>query len=115
MRHASDYGAGEVRACHCGYYVHYLGAKKSMADSIVVIGDGHTHGGFVLAGSPSHKINGRPIARMGDAVSCPLHGISRISQVRGLYKVDGVPGAASGDMTECGAVLIGSVSARVGS
>ena len=85
-----------------------------MADSIVVVGDGHTHGGFVLAGSPSRKINGHPIACMGDAVSCPLHGISRISQVRGLYKVDGVPGAASGDATECGAVLMGSVSARVG-
>ncbi|EON19224.1 PAAR motif protein [compost metagenome] len=86
-----------------------------MADSIVVVGDGHTHGGVVLAGSPNRKINGRPIARQGDAVSCPLHGISRISQVRGLYKVDGVPGAVSGDMTDCGAVLIGSVSARVGS
>ncbi|CAM3208265.1 PAAR domain-containing protein [Cupriavidus taiwanensis] len=85
-----------------------------MANSIVVVGDGHTHGGFVLAGSPSRKINGRPMACMGDAVSCPLHGISRISQVRGLYKVDGVPGAASGDATECGAVLMGSVSARVG-
>jgi uncharacterized Zn-binding protein involved in type VI secretion len=86
-----------------------------MSESMITVGDCHTHGGFVIAGSPSRKINGRPIARQWDAVSCPLHGPNRISQVSGSYSVDGVPGALSGDLTECGAVLVGSLSARVAS
>ncbi|MDF3833850.1 PAAR domain-containing protein [Cupriavidus basilensis] len=84
-----------------------------MSNSIATVGDLHTHGGVILSGSPNRRINGRPIARRGDMVSCPLHGPNVIEQVMGLFKVDGEDGAATGDRTRCGAVLIGSAPARV--
>lgn len=90
-----------------------------MSEQMIVVGDTTTHGGTVISGSPTSRINGRPIARLGDLVSCPQcyadgrpHGINPIVQVAGRYKVDGIPGACAGDLTECGCALIGSHEAR---
>lgn len=90
-----------------------------MSADIITVGDTTTHGGVVISGSPTCKIRGRPIARLGDLVRCPQnypdgrpHGINRIVQVAGRYKVGGIPGACAGDLTECGCALIGSQEAR---
>jgi uncharacterized Zn-binding protein involved in type VI secretion len=37
-------------------------------------GDDTSHLGKILAGSDSIKIKGRRAARVGDKVSCPIHG-----------------------------------------
>ncbi|WER48215.1 PAAR domain-containing protein [Cupriavidus sp. WKF15] len=41
--------------------------------------DATSHGGKVLAGSDSIQVKGRRTARVGDIVSCPIHGDSRIT------------------------------------
>lgn len=79
-----------------------------MADGICTIGDTTSHGGEILTGSSHHRIRGKGIARLYDKVSCPIHGENRIAQVKGLYRLDGRPGAVDGDVTECGAKLISS-------
>ncbi|WP_296225561.1 PAAR domain-containing protein [Ralstonia sp. UBA689] len=79
-----------------------------MSANIITVGDIGTHGAVVTTGSPTSKIRGRPIARLGDFVNCPKHGINRIVQVSGPAKVGGIPMARAGDITECGCVLIGS-------
>jgi len=90
-----------------------------MSEEIITVGDTTTHGGVVISGSPACKIRDRAIARLGDLVNCPQHypdgrphGINPIVQVRGRYKVGGIPGACAGDLTACGCALIGSKPAR---
>lgn len=90
-----------------------------MSADIITVGDTTTHGGIVIIGSPTSRIRGKPIARLGDLVNCPQlypdgrpHGVNRIVQVAGRYRVGGIPGACAGDMTECGCVLVGSQLAR---
>lgn len=73
-------------------------------------GDSTNHGGKVLNCSPNHKVDGKPIARLGDMVSCPkCGGVYPIVQIlpRGM-SMDGKPPAFEGDKTACGASLIAS-------
>lgn len=90
-----------------------------MSADIITVGDTTTHGGVVISGSDTCRVKGKPIARLGDLVSCPQcypdgrpHGINPIVQVAGRYKVGGIPGACAGDICECGCVLVGSHGAR---
>lgn len=87
-----------------------------MARKIIVLGDVTDHGGKVIEGSPTHAINGKPIARLGDKVDCPIpnHGVNPIVEGDSDYRVNGIPVALEGHKTECGCVLIGSVSATRG-
>ncbi|MBX7229530.1 MAG: PAAR domain-containing protein [Burkholderiaceae bacterium] len=43
-----------------------------MPKSLALVGDSTTHGGTVISGASLANINGSPIARVGDKVSCPL-------------------------------------------
>jgi len=73
-------------------------------------GDTTSHNGKVLSCSPEHKVDGVPIARLGDMVSCPkCGGVYPIVQVmpRGM-NMGGKPPAFEGDKTACGASLIAS-------
>ncbi|WP_114809218.1 PAAR domain-containing protein [Paraburkholderia kururiensis] len=75
-------------------------------------GDTTDHGGRVLACSPLSKVDGKPVARLGDMVSCPkCGGVYPIVQIlpRGMT-MDGKPPAFEGDKTACGATLIASQS-----
>lgn len=76
-------------------------------------GDKTTHGGTVLTGDPTLLIYGRPAARVGDQVSCPLcKKIGRI--VTGAPTMfDGQSIARHDDLTDCGAKLIASQSTDV--
>ena len=81
-------------------------------DAFIVEGDTTSHGGKVISCSPDSKVEGRPIARLGDMVSCPkCGGVYPIVQVmpRGVT-AGGRPPAFEGDKTACGATLIASQS-----
>ncbi len=71
-------------------------------------GDATSHGGKILTGSNRITVKGRRAARIGDRVSCPIHGDNEI--VEGSDRVmDGTtPLSRDGDHTRCGAVLIAS-------
>lgn len=79
-----------------------------MPQTIITVGCPTDHGGQVISGDPIAKINGKPIAKIGDICSCPIHGTTRIvagpCTARGL--INGRPTAVSGDMTDCGAKLL---------
>lgn len=75
-------------------------------------GDTTSHGGKVLACTPTNKVDGRPLALLGDKASCPkCGGIYPIVGVKNLgMTFDGRPVASEGDTTACGATLIASQS-----
>jgi uncharacterized Zn-binding protein involved in type VI secretion len=68
--------------------------------------DDTTHGGKILTGSDRIKVKGRRAARVGDIVSCPIHGDNPITSGSARMTDAGVPLARDGDQTECGSVLI---------
>lgn len=75
----------------------------------IVRGDKTSHGGTVLAGSPFSDCDGKPIARMGDMVACPMcKGVFPIAQGDQSNIIDGSPVAYHGCKTACGAMLIAS-------
>ena len=78
--------------------------------SQAVLGDMTSHGGVVIAGSPTNSWHGLPIARKGDGVFCPrckphffriTEGLSDCTDTDAL-----IPMATEGHLTGCGAVLI---------
>lgn len=79
-----------------------------MARPYIVYGDATDHGGKVLEGSDTTTINGKPVARVGDKVSCPRpgHGTCAIVSGDATCLIDGKPVARHGDKTGCGAVLV---------
>ncbi|MCA8031642.1 PAAR domain-containing protein [Burkholderia arboris] len=77
-------------------------------------GDATTHGGRVLTGSDRIKLKGRRAARIGDKVSCPIHGDNEIVEGSSRMKDGTTQLSRDGDHTRCGAVLNASSSgARV--
>ena len=48
----------------------------------------------------------KPIARMGDSHSCPLHGNNVITSGSSGMSVNGQAVACLGDMTACGATIV---------
>jgi uncharacterized Zn-binding protein involved in type VI secretion len=68
--------------------------------------DGTSHGGKILMGSNRIKVRGRCAARVGDIVSCPIHGDNPIVSGSSSMTDAGVPLARDGDKTQCGSVLI---------
>ncbi|MCA8108031.1 MULTISPECIES: PAAR domain-containing protein [Burkholderia] len=77
-------------------------------------GDATTHGGRVLTGSDRIKVKGRRAARIGDKVSCPIHGDNEIVEGSSRMKDGTTQLSRDGDRTRCGAVLIApSSGARV--
>lgn len=81
-----------------------------MTRPIIVVGDATSHGGKVIQGAPTATISGIPVARVGDAVTCPKkgHGTTVIATGDVNMLVDGKPVARHGDKTACGATLIAS-------
>jgi uncharacterized Zn-binding protein involved in type VI secretion len=72
--------------------------------------DDTSHGGKILTGSDRIKVNGRRAARIGDIVSCPLHGDNPILSGSSGMTDAGVPLARDGDRTLCGSALIAKLS-----
>ncbi|MGF6964860.1 putative Zn-binding protein involved in type VI secretion [Paraburkholderia sp. WC7.3g] len=71
-------------------------------------GDATSHGGKILTGSDRIKVKGRRVARIGDKVSCPIHGDNQIVEGSDRMKDGTTPLSRDGDHTQCGAVLIAS-------
>ncbi|AOK07961.1 hypothetical protein WI41_25065 [Burkholderia latens] len=71
-------------------------------------GDATSHGGKILTGSDRIKVKGRRAARIGDRVSCPIHGDNEIIEGSGRMKDGTTPLSRDGDHTPCGAVLLAS-------
>ncbi|MCT7304628.1 PAAR domain-containing protein [Ralstonia wenshanensis] len=86
-----------------------------MSAEIIRVGDSTDHGGIVLNGIPSTDLDGRPMAGVGNMVSCPkCSGSFAIVEGAAHYTVNGVQIALSGMKTACGAVLLaGNHRARV--
>jgi uncharacterized Zn-binding protein involved in type VI secretion len=92
-----------------------------MSLPIAVLGDSTDHGGKIITGSDTHKIGGKPIARLYDLVDCPQsypdgrsHGINKIIEAHPTVTIGGQRVALQGHHTECGCALIGSLTASVG-
>lgn len=73
-------------------------------------GDRTSHGGIVQKCSRTDMMDGRPMAMLGDMVSCPrCGGVFPIVSTKPLgMTFDGRPPATEGDKTACGAELIAS-------
>jgi uncharacterized Zn-binding protein involved in type VI secretion len=91
-----------------------------MSLKIIVVGDPTDHGGKVISGSSLHVVDGKPIARLGDQVDCPLHypggkphGINKIITAHPTLSVGGIAVAVEDCVTECGCKLIGMRRASV--
>lgn len=77
-----------------------------MPRQMIVVGDTTTHGGEVVSGSSSDRIDGKAIARKGDLVNCPQHGINPIIEGDASCTLDGRPVALEGHHAECGCALV---------
>lgn len=84
-----------------------------MARTWIVVGDSTSHGGTVVSGSPFTDIDGKPVARVGDKVTCPKCGPTTIANGEPTIDIDGKPVARHGDKTACGATLISGQQVRV--
>jgi uncharacterized Zn-binding protein involved in type VI secretion len=71
-------------------------------------GDATSHGGTILTGSDRIKVKGRRAARVGDKVSCPIHGDNEIVEGSDRMKDGTASLSRDGDHTRCGAQLIAS-------
>ena len=73
----------------------------------IVLGDRTSHGGVVISGDPTWTVDGQPIARVGDQVSCPRCKLtSTIVSSRFPSVMDmGKPVAYDQDRTGCGAII----------
>lgn len=75
-----------------------------------MLGDRTSHGGTVIEASQVTFTHNKPIARVGDQVTCPIpgHGTTVIVEGDPTMILDGKPVARHGDKCACGAVLISS-------
>lgn len=83
-----------------------------------MLGDGTSHGGTVVEATQVTFTHNKPIARVGDKVTCPIpgHGTTVIVEGDPTMILDGKPVARHGDKCACGAVLISSqVVSSIGS
>lgn len=80
---------------------------------VIRLGDPTDHGGNVVSGSPSSVIFDKPVARLGDKVTCPKQGHTNCVIAEGDpdWQVDGIPVALEGHKTSCGATLISTLGA----
>ena len=74
---------------------------------LILLGDVTDHGGRVLTASSGHRA-GKPIACVGDTVSCPTHGDNPIIGGGRTILIDGRMIATNGMSTQCGSHLIAS-------
>ncbi|MGN8278688.1 PAAR domain-containing protein [Pseudomonas sp. SMN5] len=81
-----------------------------MSQGFVLLGDKNTHGGEVITASSTTIVRGRPVALVGDEVSCvvPGHGINPIIEGCATWFENGRALVVNGCRSECGCRLISS-------
>ena len=79
---------------------------------VIRLGDDTNHGGKVITASTTMKVMGKPVARVGDLVSCPIHkhGVNSIIEGEPTMKDQGKKIALDGHKSACGCSLISSIS-----
>lgn len=83
--------------------------------AIARIGDPTSHGGVITQASPSVMTGHMPVARQGDAATCPLHGPTVIAGGSATVRANGQGVARMGDPLACGATIgLGNVTVQVG-
>ncbi|RBG21627.1 PAAR domain-containing protein, partial [Xanthomonas oryzae pv. oryzae] len=81
--------------------------EDAMARMIIVVGDRTTGGGTVVSGSLETDIDGMPVARVGDRVTCRKHpGVHTIATGDITLMIEGQPVARHGDRLSCGCQLL---------
>lgn len=76
-----------------------------------------THGAQLITSSPDRYVNSIPVVRLGDLISCPLHGhgINPIIAVHVTQETDNMPVAPLTAIAACGATIItGSTDTYIG-
>lgn len=76
--------------------------------NVIRLGDPTDHGGAVTqVADTTYKVDGIPVARVGDLCSCPKRGHNNCTIAEGdpEHTVNGIPVAYEGHHTSCGAVL----------
>ncbi|MFK0095013.1 PAAR domain-containing protein [Pseudomonas sp. NPDC090592] len=83
-----------------------------MYQGLVLLGDGTTHGGKVISASSTMTVRGKPVALVGDEVSCPLpgHGNNRLVEGSEQWSEGGRALVVDGCRSECGCQVISSAS-----
>ena len=82
-------------------------AFNILGKHVIVLGDKTTHGGEVITGSENFSYLGKPVARVGDKVSCPkCNGVFEITEGVASAFDHGNRIAVHDCLTSCGAKLI---------
>ncbi|WP_024301797.1 PAAR domain-containing protein [Pseudogulbenkiania sp. MAI-1] len=78
---------------------------------VIRLGDPTSHGGTVVSAASSTVLFGKPVALLGDKVTCPQQGHSNCTIVEGdsTWLVGGKPVALEGHKVSCGATLISTL------
>lgn len=79
---------------------------------VIRLGDPTTHGGSVITASSQTIVKGKPIARVGDLVACPItgHGVNPIVEGEANFLDGGKAVALDGHKTACGCSLISTLN-----
>ena len=74
----------------------------------------HTAGGAITGGSPRDRVDGAPIALLGDAVAAhapcpavPVHCAATMAEGSARTRIDGIPVVRAGDAATCGHAATG--------
>ena len=78
---------------------------------VIRLGDPTSHGGSVVSASSVIVINGKPVARIGDLVTCPIpgHGTNPIVEGDPVWLDAGKPIALENHKSACGCSLISTL------
>lgn len=77
-------------------------------------GDSTSHGGKVIKVSGNFPVNGKRAARVGDWVSCPIHGDNKLVEAGGATLEGGIPYVLHGCRSKCGSTVIADSTTVVG-
>jgi len=77
-----------------------------LTQPVARLGDTLTHGANLISASTSRNVDGIGVARLGDSVYCPIHGLNQIISVNTKVNTDNQPTAQVSAVAECGAVVI---------
>lgn len=82
---------------------------------IARLGDTSTHGGSIVTSASRTYAEGQLIARVGDMLACPIHGLNPIVSGSPDHFVEGQSCARTSSTTACGASIIGGASRTLSS
>lgn len=73
--------------------------------AVARVTDTISHGGAITSGSPTVFVNALPVARLGDAAVCDVHGPTVIDSASAFSRANGIGIARVGDSLACGATI----------